>query len=86
MLSSYGFCYGPQKDLAFVTSFLIIPLYLFLVRVGKWLVTESLGTVRKTAAEENTRYFTVAFGLVRAIILFTLAALPYLGNRSALAG
>ena len=35
--------YGPQNDLAFVTSFLIIPLYLILVRAGKWLVTESLG-------------------------------------------
>jgi moderate conductance mechanosensitive channel len=66
--------YGPQKDLAFVTSFLIIPIYLLLVRAGKWLVTESLGTIRKTAADENTRYFTVSFGLVRAIILLTLVA------------
>jgi len=33
---------------------------------------ETLGTIRKTAAEENTRYFTVAFGFVRAIIFFTL--------------
>ncbi len=66
--------YGPQNDQAFVISFLIIPLYLILVRAGKWLVTETLGTIRKTAAEENTRYFTVAFGLVRAIILLTLVA------------
>jgi small-conductance mechanosensitive channel len=66
--------YGPQKDLAFVTSFLIIPLYLFLVRAGKWLVTETLGTIQKTAVEENTRYFTVAFGVVRGIILLSLMA------------
>ncbi len=66
--------YGPQKDLAFVTSFLIIPIYLILVRAGKWLVTETLGTIRKTAVEENTRYFKVAFGLVRAVILLTLVA------------
>ncbi|MFH0996858.1 MAG: mechanosensitive ion channel domain-containing protein [Pseudomonadota bacterium] len=64
--------YGPQNDHAFVISFLIVPLYLVSARAGKWLVTETLGTIRKTAAEENTRYFTVAFGFVRAIILFTL--------------
>ena len=51
---------------------MIVPLYLVSARAGKWLVTETLGTIRKTAAEEDTRYFTVAFGLVRAIILFTL--------------
>jgi small-conductance mechanosensitive channel len=66
--------YGPQKDMAFVTSFLIIPIYLILVRAGKWLVTETLGTIRKTATEENTRYFKIAFGLARAVILLTLAA------------
>jgi small-conductance mechanosensitive channel len=65
--------YGPQNDQAFVISFLIVPLYLVSARAGKWLVMETLGTIRKTAAEENTRYFTVAFGFVRAIILFTLA-------------
>jgi len=64
--------YGPQNDQAFVISFLIVPFYLVSARAGKWLVTETLGTIRKTAAEENTRYFTVAFGFVRAIILFTL--------------
>jgi moderate conductance mechanosensitive channel len=64
--------YGPQNDQAFIISFLIIPLYLVSARAGKWLVTETLGTIRKTAAEEDTRYFRVAFGLVRAVILFTL--------------
>jgi moderate conductance mechanosensitive channel len=64
--------YGPQNDLAFVTSFLIIPFYLILVRAGKWLVTESLGKIRKADAEENARYFKLAFGLVRSIILLTL--------------
>jgi moderate conductance mechanosensitive channel len=64
--------YGPQNDPAFVISFLIVPLYLVSARVGKWFVTETLGSIRKTSAEKDTRYFTVAFGLVRAVILFTL--------------
>lgn len=69
--------YGPQKDLAFVTSFSIIPIYLIMVRAGKWLVKETLGTIRKTAAEENTQYFRAAFGLVRAVILLTMVALLF---------
>jgi small-conductance mechanosensitive channel len=64
--------YGPQNDQAFVISFLIVPFYLVSARAGKWLVIETLGTIRKTAEEEDSRYFTVAFGFVRAIILFTL--------------
>jgi small-conductance mechanosensitive channel len=65
--------YGPQNDQAFVVSFLIIPLYMIMARAGKWLVTETLGTIRKTGEEaENTRYFTIAIGLVRLVIVFTL--------------
>ncbi len=65
--------YGPQNDMAFVISFLIVPLYMLMLRAGKWLVTETLGTIRKTATEENTRYFVIAMGLVRIVIVLTLA-------------
>ncbi|MFZ3044922.1 MAG: mechanosensitive ion channel domain-containing protein, partial [Desulfatirhabdiaceae bacterium] len=65
--------YGPKTDQAFAISFMILPLYLILVRVGKWLVMETLGTIGKTPEEENTRYFAIAMGLVRIIIGFTLA-------------
>jgi moderate conductance mechanosensitive channel len=64
--------FGPQHDQAFVTSFLIIPLYMILVRAGKWLITETLGTIRKTEAGENTRYFVIAMKLVRVVIVLTL--------------
>jgi small-conductance mechanosensitive channel len=64
--------YGPQNDAAFLISFTVIPLYLILDQVGKWLLRESLGTIRKTQVDENTRYFRVAVGLVRLIIVFSL--------------
>lgn len=64
--------YGPQTDMAFAVSFLIFPMYLILARAGKWLVTETLGTIRKTAEDNNTRYFTIAMGLVRVVIGLTL--------------
>jgi small-conductance mechanosensitive channel len=65
--------YGPQRDAAFAVSFFIIPLYLIMDRAGKWLVAETLGTVRKTVDQDNSRYFTIATGLVRIVIVFTLA-------------
>ena len=65
--------YGPQHDAAFLISILIVPIYLILNQLGKWLVRESLSTVQKTQVDENTRYFRIAFGLVRLIIGFALA-------------
>ncbi len=65
--------YGPQNDGAFAVSFLMVPLYLILDRIGKWMVSETLGTIRKTVDQDNTRYFTIATGLVRVVIVFTLA-------------
>ncbi len=43
------------------------------MRAGKWLITETLGTIRKTEAGENTRYFVIAMRLVRIVIILTLA-------------
>ena len=65
--------YGPQNDAVLLLSILIVPIYLILNQVGKWLVRESLSTVQKTTVDENTRYFRVALGLVRLIIGFALA-------------
>jgi len=65
--------YGPKSDMAFAISFLLLPLYLIGVRVGKWLVAETLGTIGKTAEEGHTRYFTAAMGLIRVAIGLTLA-------------
>lgn len=64
--------YGPQNDAAFAVSFLLVPLYLILDRAGKWMVTETLGTIRKTVDQDNTRYFRIATGLVRIVIVFSL--------------
>ena len=65
--------YGPQRDAAFLISILIVPFYLILNQLGKWLVRESLSTVQKTQVDENTRYFRIALNLVRLIIGFALA-------------
>jgi small-conductance mechanosensitive channel len=65
--------FGPQRDAAFLISIMIVPFYLILDQVGKWLVRESLSTVQKTQVDENTKYFRVALGLVRLIIGFALA-------------
>ncbi len=64
--------YGPQNDGAFAISFLLVPLYLILDRAGKWMVTETLGTIRKTVDQDNTRYVRITTGLVRIVIVFSL--------------
>jgi moderate conductance mechanosensitive channel len=64
--------YGPQHDQAFLSSFMIVPLYLVLDRIGIWLVRKTLGTLRKTETDENTGYFKMAVRLVRIIICFSL--------------
>ena len=63
----------PADDAAFLISILIVPFYLILNQLGKWLVRESLSTVQKTQVDENTRYFRIALNLVRLIIGFALA-------------
>ena len=65
--------YGPQHDAAFLISILIVPIYLILNQLGKWLVRESLSTVQKTQVDENCRYFRIALGLVRLVIGIALA-------------
>jgi moderate conductance mechanosensitive channel len=65
--------YGPQNDGAFAVSFLLVPLYLILDRAGKWMVTETFGTIRKTVDQDNTRYVRITTGLVRIVIVFSLA-------------
>jgi small-conductance mechanosensitive channel len=64
--------FGPQNDMAFVISFLIIPLYLALDQAGKWVVRETLGTLRKTEIDENTAYYKIAVRIVRITIAISL--------------
>lgn len=60
--------FGPQHDMAFIISFMIIPLYLALDQIGKWVVRETLGTFKKTEIDETTGYYRTAVSLVRFVI------------------
>jgi small-conductance mechanosensitive channel len=64
--------FGPQNDMAFVISFLIVPLYLVLDQAGRWVVQETLGTLRKTEIDENTAYYKIAVRIVRITIAISL--------------